>query len=100
MTAQLQDCPSLQELLGLEQVPHFTTLQKVASRLLKSALAKKLLGATSNLARSPRKLLDQVRDVLRVKHYAYRTEQAYVHWIKRFILFHGKMPVSKCPMRA
>jgi site-specific recombinase XerD len=38
----------------------------------------------------PKKLLDQVRDVLRVKHYAYRTEKTYVFWIRRFILFHGK----------
>lgn len=37
-----------------------------------------------------KKLLDEVRDLLRVKHYAYRTEQAYVSWIKRFILFHDK----------
>ena len=46
VTAQLQDCPGLQELLGLEQVPHYTTLQKAARRLLKSAAAKKLLDAT------------------------------------------------------
>ena len=38
----------------------------------------------------PRRLLDQVRDAVRVRHYSYRTEQAYVGWIKRFILFHGK----------
>ncbi len=38
----------------------------------------------------PKKLLDQVRDALRVKHYSYRTEQAYLHWITRYILFHGK----------
>jgi integron integrase len=36
------------------------------------------------------RLLDQVRDVLRRKHYSLRTEQSYVDWIKRFILFHGK----------
>ena len=36
------------------------------------------------------RLLDQVRDRLRVKHYSIRTEQAYLGWIKRFILFHGK----------
>ena len=36
------------------------------------------------------KLLDQVRNVIRIKHYSSRTEQAYVDWIKRFILFHGK----------
>ncbi|MCG9889796.1 MAG: integron integrase [Thermosynechococcaceae cyanobacterium MS004] len=38
----------------------------------------------------PPKLLDQVRDTLRVKHYAYRTEESYVQWIRRFILFHNK----------
>ena len=36
------------------------------------------------------KLLDQVRHVIRKKHYSIRTEQAYTNWIKRFILFHGK----------
>jgi integron integrase len=40
--------------------------------------------------RQPKKLLDQVRDVLRVKHYSIRTEQAYVDWITRYILFHAK----------
>ncbi|OQY26693.1 MAG: integrase [Candidatus Cloacimonetes bacterium 4572_55] len=37
-----------------------------------------------------KKLLDQVRNVIRVKHYSIRTEETYVDWIKRFILFHGK----------
>jgi integron integrase len=36
------------------------------------------------------KLLDQVRDVIRRKHYSFRTEQIYLGWIRRFILFHGK----------
>lgn len=36
------------------------------------------------------KLLDEVRAVLRFKHYSLRTEQSYVDWIKRFIRFHGK----------
>src|ERR1051325_456140 len=35
-------------------------------------------------------LLDQVRQCLRLKHYSIRTERAYMDWIKRFILFHGK----------
>jgi integron integrase len=39
---------------------------------------------------TPPKLLDQVRDRIRVKHYSIRTEAQYVQWIKRFILFHGK----------
>jgi hypothetical protein len=38
----------------------------------------------------PPKLLDQVRDKLRVKHYSIRTEQTYVDWIKRYIFFHDK----------
>jgi site-specific recombinase XerD len=38
----------------------------------------------------PRKLLDQSRDALRVKHYAYSTEESYVQWIRRYILFHNK----------
>jgi integron integrase len=36
------------------------------------------------------KLLDQVREVCRLKHFSIRTEHSYVHWIKRFILFHNK----------
>ncbi len=35
-------------------------------------------------------ILDSVRSALRVKHYSIRTERAYVGWIRRFILFHGK----------
>jgi hypothetical protein len=35
------------------------------------------------------KLLDQVRQTARVKHFSYRTEQAYVQWIERYIRFHG-----------
>jgi hypothetical protein len=33
------------------------------------------------------KLLDQFRDFLRLQHYAYRTEEAYLDWIRRYILF-------------
>jgi integron integrase len=36
------------------------------------------------------KLLDQVRQAIRTRHYSYMTEKAYVHWIKRFIFFHNK----------
>ena len=38
----------------------------------------------------PLRLLDQVRARLRAKHYSLRTEDSYLHWIRRFILFHGK----------
>ncbi len=37
-----------------------------------------------------KKLLDQVRDELRLKHYSINTEKSYVDWIRRYILFHNK----------
>ena len=47
--------------------------------------------ATSAPSGAPKpKLLDQVRQAIRTRHYSYRTEKAYVHWIKRFIFFHNK----------
>jgi len=36
------------------------------------------------------KLLDQVRSAIRTRHYSIRTEEAYVNWIRKFILFHNK----------
>ncbi len=36
------------------------------------------------------KLLDEVRNKIRLKHYSIRTEQAYIDWIRRYIFFHGK----------
>jgi site-specific recombinase XerD len=38
----------------------------------------------------PKKLLEQVRDVMRLRHYSLRTERCDCDWITRFILFHGK----------
>ena len=38
----------------------------------------------------PPRLLDQLRDRIRLKHYSIRTEQVYIDWVRRFILFHGK----------
>jgi integron integrase len=45
--------------------------------------------ASSNGAAKP-KLLDQVREAVRARHYSYRTEEAYVGWVRRYILFHRK----------
>jgi hypothetical protein len=36
------------------------------------------------------RLLDVVRDAIRRRHYSLRTEQSYVHWIRRFIYFSGR----------
>ena len=38
----------------------------------------------------PKKLLEQVKDVIRLKHYSYQTEKTYIHWIKHYIFFHNK----------
>jgi integron integrase len=40
-------------------------------------------------------LLDQAREALRVKHYAYSTEQSYLDWIKRFIRYHNQRHPSE-----
>ena len=38
----------------------------------------------------PKKILEQMRDILRLKHYSLRTEETYVQWARRYILFHQK----------
>ncbi len=47
------------------------------------------MNANTSTVQSPR-LLDQVRGKIRLKHYSMRTEQAYVDWIKRFVLHFDK----------
>ncbi len=39
---------------------------------------------------SPIRLMDQVRNAIRVRHYSLRTEQAYTQWIRRFIYYKNK----------
>lgn len=43
----------------------------------------------------PPRLLDRVREAVRARHYSRRTEKAYVAWIRRYILFHGKRHPSE-----
>jgi integrase len=38
------------------------------------------------------RLLQRVHEAIRVRHYSRRTEEAYVHWIKRYIFFNGTRP--------
>jgi integron integrase len=54
--------------------------------------------ANTSKDRSPR-LLDQVRGKIRLKHYSIRTEQAYVDWIKRFVLHFDKRHPSEMGAR-
>ena len=42
------------------------------------------------MTQRPKRLLDQVREAIRLKHYAYSTEKTYVYWAKRFILYQNK----------
>jgi Phage integrase, N-terminal SAM-like domain len=42
------------------------------------------------MTQPPKKLLEQVQDAIRLKHYSYQTEKAYIYWIRRYILFHNK----------
>ena len=44
---------------------------------------------TIDQSQSPQ-LVDRIRQVIRRKHYSYRTEQSYLHWMKRYIRFHDK----------
>lgn len=43
---------------------------------------------TTNSTPQAPKLLDQLRERIRLKHYSIRTEQSYVHWAKRYLFFH------------
>lgn len=47
-------------------------------------------GAPASPPTDPPRLLTRVRQAIRLRHYSYRTEQAYVDWVKRFVIFHGK----------
>ena len=52
---------------------------------------KAAVGPSGKFIPNPKKkLLDQVREIIRLKHYSIRTEQTYVDWIKRYIFFHNK----------
>jgi hypothetical protein len=48
------------------------------------------LRETDQAGPSKPRLLDRVREAVRTRHYSRRTEKAYVAWIRRYILFHGK----------
>ena len=49
-----------------------------------------ILASGKGVENPPRKLLDRVRDAIRTRHYSRRTEEAYVYWIRKYIVFHDK----------
>ena len=58
--------------------------------LVPTSAADLAAAPTASVESSQPRLLDRVRTEIRTRHYALRTEQTYVHWIRRFILFHDK----------
>ena len=54
-----------------------------------------LWGHLIQTTQQPPRLLDRVRTVCRRRHFSLRTEEAYIHWIKRFIFFHQKRHPDK-----
>jgi site-specific recombinase XerD len=47
------------------------------------------------LSPTPRKLLDQIRDTIHLKHYSESTEKTCVHWARGFILFHNQRHLAE-----
>ncbi len=63
--------------------------------------AAPVLRETASAESSTPTLLDRVRHAVRARHYSPRTEKAYVHWIKRYIFFHGKrQPARWAPWKS
>ena len=60
----------------------------LAGALTKNNLMALMSVPPATTTGKPKKLLEQTRDVLRLKHYSLRTERSYCDWIKRFIHFH------------
>jgi integron integrase len=75
------------ELAGPPVMPSNTS-DRDSARII--ALVRPGTGGAVDPANKPPRLLDRVRAHLRARHYSVRTERAYVGWIRRFVLFHGK----------
>ena len=71
---------------AIDMCSGFVRMPIVEATLRRSTMST----ATTAPPASKPKLFDQVRLALRSRHYSRRAEQSYVHWIRRFILFHGK----------
>ena len=63
--------------------------KKLLAILPVDKIARKLLD-NMTMENRPKKLLEQVSDQIRLKYYSYRTEETYIQWIRRYILFHNK----------
>jgi hypothetical protein len=90
-------CPCLPGFIPAteESRVHYTV---ILFPLVSSSLALRTWGLVAQSARTGRsdagaalreKLLDQLRDAIRIKHPSISTKKPYVHWAKRYILFHN-----------
>jgi Transposase DDE domain len=96
VVALLKDCADLTEAIGLESIPHYTTLEKAANRLLVSRLFRRLLDATVHAARKRRILLQRPRLVAMdtsgfesrhvSRYYAHRRKTTGKHGRKRRVV--------------
>jgi integron integrase len=55
-----------------------------------STTSQSAYSSKNSSSKKGKKLLDQYRDALRVRHYSYRTEETYTSWVRQYILYHGK----------
>jgi integron integrase len=68
----------------------YAVLESPSNRSKQFHLFSRFVHPILLMSQKPKKLLDQIRDVIRIKHYSTRTEQAYIHWVRKYILFHDK----------
>ncbi len=90
----------------LKMTPQRVTSQQILPQRLQPAQGKPQPNQSGQAQPPPPQpdqkrpeLLDQVRNVLRTKHYSIRTDESCVQWIKRHILFHNKRD-SRAPLKS
>jgi Phage integrase, N-terminal SAM-like domain len=71
-------------------IDHRRVLKASPRRPKRACLSSHDVSKETTIQQRPKKLLDHVRDAIRLKHYSPHTEHAYVTWIKRYIFFHDK----------
>ena len=85
-------CQLLHEInVLMEWISDISLLLRVANEIIPHPMSQDTVSQEHCPSRpQPPRLLDQVRAAIRRLNYSRRTEEAYVHWIKRYIYFHGK----------
>ena len=76
------------KILGMKPLPKTAPQGSVAARL--SPTDPPGVNRQQTVAAPPPRLLDSLRQAIRVRHYSIRTEDTYVDWVRRLILFHDK----------